>query len=91
MYHWFQSFQVVYGFILRCLVNLASLPNKTQIHDKEANFLVELQYIHLLAYDHLIASIAKYRVATNKHSCMVEFDKEDFMWVVLTKDQIFGL
>ena len=58
-----------------------------RMHGKAIDFIEDLHCIHKLTHDHLIASIAKYKLMADRHCCLVEFEIGDKVWVVLTKDR----
>ena len=67
-------------------VGLAPLSNLTRLSGKAIDFITDLQRIHKLTYDHLVASVAKYKITTNCHLHHVEFEVGDKVWAVLIKD-----
>lgn len=68
-------------------MDLTTLPDHTRIHGKAADFVGDLQRIHKLTYDQLVASTAKYKTAAVRHCRHVEFNVRDKVWAVLTKDR----
>lgn len=83
----FSPFQVVYGCVPRCPLDLTTLPDHTRIHGKAADFVGDLQRIHKITYDHLVASTAKYKTAADRHRRHVKFNVGDKVWAVLTTDR----
>ena len=71
----------------RCPLDLTTFPNRIIMHDKAIDFIVDLQRIHKLTHDHLVASAAKYKLMADRHRCHVEFAIEDKVWAVLTKNR----
>ena len=61
------SFQVVYSCVSRCPLDLTTPPNRTGMHDKAIDFIEDLQHIHKLTHDHLVASAAKYKLIAYRH------------------------
>ena len=83
----FSPFLVVYGCVQRCPLDLTTLPNRTRMHCKAIDFIEDLQRIHKLTHDHLVGSVAKYKLMADRHRRHVEFAIGDKVWVVLTKDR----
>ena len=83
----FSPFKVVYGCVPRCPLDLTTLPNRTRMHGKAIDFIEELQRIHKLTHDHLVASAAKYKLMADRHRRHVEFAIGDKVWADLTKDR----
>ena len=72
--------------MLRCPLN-STLPNCTRNHDKVIDFIEDLQCIHKLTHDHLVASAAKYKLMADRYRRHVKFAIGDKVWAVLTKDR----
>ena len=73
----FSLFKVVYGCVPRCSLDLTTFPNRTRMHDKAIDFIEDLQRIHKLTHDHLVALAAKYKLMADCHSHYVEFAIRD--------------
>ena len=83
----FSPCQVVYGCVPRCPLDLTTLPNRTRMHGKAIDFIEDLQRIHKLTHDHLVALVSKYKLMVDCHHRHVEFAIGDKVWAVLTKDR----
>ena len=68
---------VVYGCIPCCSLDLTTLSNHTRLSGKAIDFITDLQCIHKLTYDHLVASVAKYKITMDCHCHHIEFDVGD--------------
>ena len=77
---------VVNGCVLCYSLDLTILSNRSRLSSKAIDFITDLQHIHKLTYDHLVASVAKYKITTNCHRHHVEFEVGDKVLVVLIKD-----
>jgi hypothetical protein len=53
------------------------------------DLMASIQEGHKLNIQKLQESIAKYKASTNKKRHVVEFERGDFMWVILTKERFF--
>ena len=69
----FNPFQVIYDCVPQCLVDLTTLPNHTRMHKKTIDFIEDLQHIHKLTHDYLVASATKYKLIADCHRRHVEF------------------
>lgn len=83
----FSPFHIVYGCVPRCPMDLTTLPDRTRLHGRAVDFVDDLQRIHKLTYDHLVASSIKYKISADRHRRHVEFEVGDKVWAVLTKDR----
>ena len=83
----FSPFQVVYSVQPRGPLDLLTLPSKTRIHGKAADFITGLQDVHKAVFDNLSANNAKYKRDADQKRRHVEFEVGDFVWAVLTKDR----
>lgn len=84
----FSPFQVVYGTIPRCPLDLAPLPDKTRVHGKASEFVSSLQETHKLVAKNLESSAQKYKARADLRRCELIFSPGDLVWVVLTKDRL---
>jgi hypothetical protein len=80
-------FEIVYGFLPRCPLDLANLPSNTKVNHKAEDFVTQLQDIHNLTRQNLLESIAKYKHDADRKRRLVNFEVGDLVWVVLTKDR----
>ena len=69
----------------QCLLDLTTIPNRTRMQDNY--FIEDLQRIHKLTHDHLVALAAKYKLMVDHHRRHVEFAIGDKVWAILTKDR----
>lgn len=83
----FSPFQVVYGVVPRCPLDLAALPDKTRLHGEAVDFITELQQVHKMAHDNLSSSTARYKRDADKKRRELIFEPGELVWVVLTKDR----
>ena len=77
---------VVYGYVPSCFLDLTTLSNRTRLSGKAIEFITDLQHIHKLTYDHLVASVTKYKITMDCHRHHVEFEVGDKVWAILIKD-----
>lgn len=82
----FSPFQVVCGFNPRSSLDLAPVPYLQRVHTTADALVENLQHIHEIAAQNLVASSAKYKTAAHKHRRHVEFEVGDFVWAVLIKE-----
>ena len=80
-------FEIMYGFLPRCPLDLAKLPNNTKVNHKAEDFVTQLQDIHNLTRQNLLESIAKFKHDADRKRRLVNFEVGDFVWAVLTKDR----
>lgn len=80
----FRLFQVVYGVVPRCPLNLAPLPYQTRLHGDVAAFVNQLLETHRATIAHLKEATARYKNAADKNHRTVNFDVGDCVWAVLT-------
>jgi len=80
-------FEIVYGFLPRCPLDLANLPSHTKVNHKAEDFVTQLQDIHNLTRQNLLESIAKFKRDADQKRRLVDFEVGDFVWAVLTKDR----
>jgi hypothetical protein len=80
-------FEIVYGFLPRCPLDLANLPSNTKINHKAEDFVTQLQDVHNLTRQNLLESVAKFKRDADQKRRLVDFEVGDFVWVVLTKDR----
>ena len=69
--------QVVYGCVLCCQLDLTTLSNHIRLSGKAIDFITNLQRIHKLTYDHLVASVAKSKITTDCHRHHVQWEVGD--------------
>ena len=81
------SFEIVYGFLPRCPLDLANLPSNTKVNHKAEDFVTQLQDVHNLTRQNLLESITKFKRDADQKRQLVDFEVGDFVWVVLTKDR----
>ena len=77
----------MYSFQPRGPLDLLTLPSKTIIHGKAADFVSGLQGVHKAVHDNLSQSNAKYKQHADQRRRHLEFEVGDFVWAVLTKDR----
>ena len=56
-------------------------------HMRAEGLMAQIQEDHKLTIRKLQESTAKYKASTNKKRWTVEFEEEDFVWAILTKDR----
>ena len=79
-------FKVVYGCVSGCPLDLTTFPYCTRMHGKAIDFFEDLQRIHKLTHDHVVASATKYKLMADRHHRHVKFAIRDKVWVFLTRD-----
>lgn len=84
----FSPFQVVYGIVPGCPLDLAPLPDKTRLHGKASEFVSSLQETHKFVAQNLELSAQKYKARADLRQREVIFNPGDLVWVVLTKDRL---
>ena len=84
----FCPFQVVYGSIPRCPLDLATVPDKTRHHGEAVDFVTDLQKLHRQAQSNLEQSTTKYKAAADVKRRELRFNPGDQVWVYLTKDRL---
>nr|TKS08044.1 hypothetical protein D5086_0000106940 [Populus alba] len=67
-------FKIVYGFLPRCPLDLANLPNNTKVNHKAEDFVTQLQDIHNLTRENLLESIAKFKHDADHKRRLVNFE-----------------
>ena len=77
----------MYGFLPRCLFDLANLPSNAKVNHKAEDFVTQLQDIHNLTRQNLLESTAKFKRDADRKRRLVDFEVGDFVWAVLTKDR----
>ena len=82
-----RPFEIVYGFLPRCPLDLANLPSHTKVNHKAEDFVTQLQDIHNLTRQSLLESIAKFKHDADRKRRLVNYEVGDFVWAVLTKDR----
>lgn len=82
----FCPFQIVYGLVPRCPLDLATTPDLTRHHGEAVDFVTKLQDLHPTAQRTLLESAAKYKVAADANRREVLFAPGDPVWVYLTKE-----
>ncbi|GKC54983.1 putative nucleotidyltransferase, ribonuclease H [Tanacetum coccineum] len=80
-------FHVIYGLSLRGPLDLLVLPNKVRPHATAEDFISQLHQVHQQTHEHLVVNNAKYKVLADFKRRIVEFEVDDFVWVVLTKER----
>ena len=80
------SSHVVYGCVSCFPLYLTTLSNHTRLSGKVIDFITDLQRIHKLTYDHLVALVVKNKITMDCHRHHVEFEVGDNGWAVLIKD-----
>ncbi|KAH7569029.1 hypothetical protein JRO89_XS06G0091100 [Xanthoceras sorbifolium] len=60
---------------------------KTRVHGKAEDFVHSLQEVHKQLQENLSHSAERYKLAADKKQRHLEFDMDDFVWAVLTKDR----
>ncbi|KAB5511963.1 hypothetical protein DKX38_028991 [Salix brachista] len=83
----FSPFEIVYGFLPRCPLDLANLPSNSKVHHKAEDLITQLQDIHNLTRQNLLESVTKFKHDADRKRCMVDFQVGEFVWAVLTKDR----
>ena len=78
---------MVYSVVLYGPLYLIPLPSKTRVHGKVKEFVGGLQEVHKRIYDNLVQATTKYKSSANKKCHHIEFEVEDFVCAVLTKDR----
>lgn len=84
----FSPFQVVYGMVPRCPLDLAPLPDATRLHGGAADFVSSLQEVHRVVAQNLSEASQKYKARADKRRREVIFEPGELVWVVLTKDRM---
>lgn len=84
----FSPFQVVYGIVPRCPLDLSLLPDKSRLHGTAVDFVAELESVHRSARVQLEKTTAKYKKAADSKRREVLFSPGDLVWVYLTKDRL---
>lgn len=84
----FSPFQVVYGLLPRCPLDLTTLPDRTRFHGQAVDFVTEMEQVHKIARDNLELASAKYKQAADVKRRELLFDPGDVVWVVITKDRL---
>ncbi|PKI45870.1 hypothetical protein CRG98_033669 [Punica granatum] len=79
--------KVVYVVVPKGPLDLISLPNRSKVHGKTADFVTSLREIHRAVYDHLTAANTEYKQAADKKHRSMEFEVCDFVRAILTKDR----
>ncbi|PKI41943.1 hypothetical protein CRG98_037693 [Punica granatum] len=85
----FSPFQVVYFVTPRGPLDLLPVPDKTKIHGKATNFVHGLQEIHEDVQNNLEKATMRYKTVADQRRRHVEFEVDNFVWMVLTKDRFF--
>lgn len=80
-------FQIVYGLVPRCAVDLLQLPSRSSPPGSAEDFLTSIQHIHSAARAHLVESTAAYKSTADRRRRQVDFSVGDLVWAVLTKDR----
>ena len=80
-------FEIMYGFLPQCPLDLANLSNNTKVNHKVEDFVTQLQDVHNLTRQNLLESIAKFKRDADRKRCLVDFEVGDFVWAVQTKDR----
>lgn len=84
----FSPFQIVYGVVPCCPLDLTSIPDQTRVHGDAAALIDQLQATHRETVAHLEATTAKYKEVADKKWRQVDFEVGDFFWIVLTKERV---
>lgn len=84
----YSPFQVVYGIMPRCPLDLATTPDLTRHHGEAVDFVSDLQKVHVTAQQNLQQSAAKYKAAADTKRREVFFALGDQVWVYLTKERL---
>lgn len=84
----YNPFQVVYGTIPRCPLDLVLLPDKSRHHGEAVDFVTELESVHRKARDQLAKTIAKNKEAADNKRREVLFKVGELVWVYPTKDRL---
>lgn len=84
----YSPFQVVYGIMPRCPLDLATTPDLTCHHGEAVDFVSDLQKVHVTAQQNLQQSAAKYKAAADTKLREVLFALGDQVWVYLTKERL---
>lgn len=79
-------FQVVYGLLPRCPLDLAVIPDKIRFHGEAVDFVSELEAVHRRTMEKLEQSVAKYKASADTKRREVLFKVGDQVWVYLTKE-----
>ena len=80
-------FEIVYGIILRALLDLDPILDLKQVYDEALEFIEKLQQIHKTTQQKLLETTAKYKDKAHKKRRCVEFHEGDLVYTVLTKDR----
>ena len=84
----FSPFQIVYGIVPRCPLDLAPLPDPKRLHGQASDFVSALQETHKLVVQNLEAATERYKARADTRRRQLIFAPGDLVWVVLTKDRL---
>lgn len=84
----FSPFQIVYGLVPRCPLDLIPVPDPKRLHGRAVDFVSSLQDVHETVVRNLEESSRKYKAAADKSRRELLFQPGDLVWVVLTKDRL---
>lgn len=84
----YSPFQVIYGCVPRCPLDLTVLPDRSRHHGEAIDFISDIENVHRLARETLERSTAKYKEAADVKRREVIFQVGDLVWVYLTKDRL---
>lgn len=66
---------------------MLALPSKVCPHDTAEEFVGQLAQVHQSTHAHLVAVTAKYKAQVDQKRRVVDFDVDDFVWAIITKDR----
>lgn len=84
----FSPFQIVFGLVPRCPLDLVPLPDPAHAHGLASDFVSALQDVHQTVTRNLEEASQKYKVTADRRRREVIFEPDELVWVVLTKDRL---
>nr|GFA39502.1 putative reverse transcriptase domain-containing protein [Tanacetum cinerariifolium] len=83
---WFSPFQVVYSAQPHGPLDLMTPQVSNSVPKKVQDFVAGLHDVHNVVRDNLVHVDSKYKQDANQKQRHVDFEVNDFVWAVLTKD-----
>ncbi|GJV56184.1 putative nucleotidyltransferase, ribonuclease H [Tanacetum coccineum] len=83
----FIPFHVIYGLSPQGPLDVLALPSKMRPHATAEDFISQLHQVHQQTHAHLVTNNAKYKAQADLKLRVVEFEVDDFVWAILTKDR----